>query len=190
MAELVRVREDKVGRSRTGQVVAPLSRSGAPFHYALRHQGWRFYADSAQLLLPVLIGGYPPPPEVPADGESLRWWRTRTSMAWASSVYKPGCGTPPGPGPGSRPGSSSTPRNAWDGWTRMSGSCCWLQRHSLRCCGRDARGGAGAAGRRLPPLHRPALPDRKPRVGFGRRPRTAICVALASAGVIGLAARP
>ena len=65
MAELVRVREDRLGRTHSGEVVAPLSRSGAPFHYALRHRGWRFYADSAHPLLAVLIRGYPPLPAGP-----------------------------------------------------------------------------------------------------------------------------
>lgn len=73
--ELVRVREDRLGRTHTGEVIAPPSRSGEPFYYSLRHDGWRFYAHSAQALLPVLIRGYPPlpagPPAVDPDQEQL-----------------------------------------------------------------------------------------------------------------------
>lgn len=67
--ELVRVREDRLGRAHTGEVIAPPSRSGEPFHYALRHDGWRYYAHSAQALLPVLIRRYPPLPAGPPAGE-------------------------------------------------------------------------------------------------------------------------
>lgn len=73
--ELVRVREDRLGRAHTGEVVAPPSRSGEPFHYELCRAGWRYYAHSAQALLPVLIRRYPPlpagPPAVDPDQEEL-----------------------------------------------------------------------------------------------------------------------
>lgn len=73
--ELVRVREDRLGRSHTGEVVAPPSRSGEPFYFELRREGWRYYAHSAQALLPVLIRGYPPlpagPPAVDPDQQRL-----------------------------------------------------------------------------------------------------------------------
>lgn len=73
--ELVRVREDRLGRAHTGEVIAPPSRSGEPFHYALRRGGWRYYAHSAQALLSVLIRGYPPlpagPPAVDPDQKHL-----------------------------------------------------------------------------------------------------------------------
>ena len=65
MAQSVRVREDWLGRTHSGEVIAPLSRAGRPFYFELRHRGWRYYSDTAQRLLPVLIRGYPPPPPGP-----------------------------------------------------------------------------------------------------------------------------
>lgn len=73
--ELVRVREDRLGHAHTGEVIAPPSRSGEPFHYELRRDGWRYYAHSAQALLPVLIRRYPPlpagPPAIDPDQQQL-----------------------------------------------------------------------------------------------------------------------
>jgi hypothetical protein len=75
VALVVRVREDRLGHTHSGEVVAPLSRAGRPFYFELRHRGWRYYADTAQRLLPVLIRGYPPlppgPPAVDPDQEQL-----------------------------------------------------------------------------------------------------------------------
>lgn len=69
MSEVVRVREDRLGRTHSGEVVAPLSAAGEPFYFSLAYDGFRYYADSAQALLPVLIAGYPSLPAVSGTSE-------------------------------------------------------------------------------------------------------------------------